>query len=391
MRESLVDPPFAHSIADMKCNSPAHISGKIEDGDEIIQINYQTVVGWHYKRVVQQLQESPPDVLLTLKKRPKHTKIYGQIYMKPYRLPSKKRAPPYRLDENLPSPRIELVATQNFPILMPVTEQKVVSDTDSSSSSIALSEKPVTRSSDKEVRLFLPQPRAVLQRRNTICGDQPQGYRGSLVFWREIDNRMEQDSPSLRDKSVSFGFGLEVTPRPTTCIDLGGPFKGSLVDIKHIVSQQKDEGKNDRKSDANEARPAEKQTKSKAVKFCNEEKLAANEISCSAEANIIANGSVGIEASSDASGAAAKIDSEKTADRSDQMEAREEAKPTPPKKVSSFKESELVEAVNTTLVSSHGQVTDAAMRVHVESESFLPCFYSVSLIRFFRSQTSRRR
>ncbi|XP_014279011.1 uncharacterized protein cnk [Halyomorpha halys] len=87
-------PPFRgiHKISDIKLNSAAHQSGKIEPGDEIIQINYQTVVGWSVKEVMSLFAESPTEVLLTLKKRPRHTKIYGQIYVKPYRLPSKKRA-----------------------------------------------------------------------------------------------------------------------------------------------------------------------------------------------------------------------------------------------------------------------------------------------------------
>lgn len=37
----------AHQISDLKLNSAAHQSGKIEPGDEIIQINYQTVVRNH--------------------------------------------------------------------------------------------------------------------------------------------------------------------------------------------------------------------------------------------------------------------------------------------------------------------------------------------------------
>ena len=93
-----------HRVTDIKHNSPAHNSGKIEDGDEIVQINYQTIVGWQYKTVLLQLRESLPDVLLTLKKRPKHTKIYGQIYMQPYRLPSKKRNVGSRWGENVLTP-----------------------------------------------------------------------------------------------------------------------------------------------------------------------------------------------------------------------------------------------------------------------------------------------
>lgn len=249
-------------ITDIKYNSPAHISGKIEDGDEIIQINYQTVVGWHYKRVLQQLQESPPDVLLTLKKRPRHTKIYGQIYMKPYRLPSKKRSLPYRFGENLPSPRIEFIpSVQNFPVLLPLTEQGVISgaggnlsDSDSSSSSSILlpAESTAVKSNEKDLRLYLPKPRAVLQRRNTICGDQASGYRGNITFWHEMTiRRTNIDGNSLRDKSVSVGFGLDSTKRPITCIgihsnkekygDLSGAMKGSLPDMKTTKDHQEQE------------------------------------------------------------------------------------------------------------------------------------------------------
>lgn len=49
-----------HRITEIKFNSPAHNSGKVEEGDEIVQINYQAVVGWEYKKVLLQLQESPP-------------------------------------------------------------------------------------------------------------------------------------------------------------------------------------------------------------------------------------------------------------------------------------------------------------------------------------------
>lgn len=212
---------FPFRITDIKYNSPAHTSGKIEDGDEIVQINYQTVIGWQYKKVIHQLQESGPDILLTLKKRPKHTKIYGQIYMKPYRLPSKKKTLPYLFD-NLPSPRVDFFPSQHFPMPQPlarVPEKNMSDDSDSSCSDILTPTEP-TKVPEKELRLYLPKPRAVLQRRNTICGDRASGFKGNVVFWHEHRGRIEQDSPSLRDKSVSFGFGLEMTARPTTCIGI---------------------------------------------------------------------------------------------------------------------------------------------------------------------------
>lgn len=99
----------------MKLSSPAHQSGKIQQGDEIVQVNYQTVVGWSRKKVLALFEESPNDLLLTLKRRPRHVKMYGQIYMKPYRLPSRKRASPYsRWNDNLPSPRPELLTIPDF-------------------------------------------------------------------------------------------------------------------------------------------------------------------------------------------------------------------------------------------------------------------------------------
>ncbi|XP_058814713.1 uncharacterized protein LOC131678523 [Topomyia yanbarensis] len=246
-----------HRIAEIKFNSPAHNSGKVEEGDEIVQINYQTVVGWEYKKVLVQLQESPPDVLLTLKKRPKHTKIYGQIYIKPYRLPSKKRSLPYRWGENLPSPRAELFALQDFSLpLARVPEKHVSSDSESECSDI-LTPTDVKKS-EKDLRLYLPKPRAVLQRRHTLSNFKD---LISVSFWHERQTKLQPNDPqSLRDKSVSFGFGLEMAPRPTTCLGMAnaggngvivngqgkcnsfGGLKGSLPDI---VPPEKCESPND--------------------------------------------------------------------------------------------------------------------------------------------------
>lgn len=209
--------------------------------------------------------------------------------MKPYRLPSKKRSMPYRLglSENLPSPRIDLVPSQNFSMLLPLPEKANLSDSDSSSSSsILLPVEPITKSTEKDLRLYLPKPRAVLQRRNTICGDRASGYRGNVIFWHEFNHRMDQqDSPSLRDKSVSFGFGLEMSSsRPTTCIgihnnsvggdkngELASALKGSLPDMKHVKSGRATQNRDDvtvKPSNAAEDEDLQpKQMKNKVVKF----------------------------------------------------------------------------------------------------------------------------
>jgi connector enhancer of kinase suppressor of Ras 2 len=101
--------------------TPHHQSGRIELGDEVVQINYQTVVGWRLKSLLRLLEQetntSKTQVFLTLKKRPQHSTIYGQVYIKPYRLPSKNRAAAkfqWQDDNNLPSPRPEFLAIPYF-------------------------------------------------------------------------------------------------------------------------------------------------------------------------------------------------------------------------------------------------------------------------------------
>ncbi|KAI8040096.1 uncharacterized protein LOC128253963 [Drosophila gunungcola] len=249
-----------HRVTDIKYNSPAHNSGKIEDGDEIVQINYQTVVGWQHRTVLEHLREALPDVVLTVKKRPKHTKMFGQIYMQPYRLPSKKRNMAARWAEQMPSPRTAFLTLDTEPmatggmgmgigigstvsdptkslssekrgeamsIKSTVHPVSSASDSDSSCSDIPTPTDP--KSAAREIRLYYPKPRALLQRRNTICGEEFLSLKHSdlvVPSWHErkpgVGSSVISDSgsPSIRDKSKSFGYGLEIAPRPTTCIGL---------------------------------------------------------------------------------------------------------------------------------------------------------------------------
>ncbi|XP_074846452.1 connector enhancer of kinase suppressor of ras 3 [Carettochelys insculpta] len=59
-----------HVITGTTENSPADRSQKIHAGDEVIQVNRQTVVGWQLKNLVGKLRENPAGVKLLLKKRP---------------------------------------------------------------------------------------------------------------------------------------------------------------------------------------------------------------------------------------------------------------------------------------------------------------------------------
>ncbi|XP_028293367.1 connector enhancer of kinase suppressor of ras 3 isoform X2 [Gouania willdenowi] len=62
-----------HVITGTTEHSPADLSRKIHAGDEVIQVNQQTVVGWQLKNLVFKLREDANGVLLLLKKRPTGT------------------------------------------------------------------------------------------------------------------------------------------------------------------------------------------------------------------------------------------------------------------------------------------------------------------------------
>ena len=76
-----------HLVGGILDPSPSSRCLRIEDGDEIVQIKYQTVVGWQLKNLVNAMKESPTEILLTLKKRPRHAPYAGQaLILKPHKL-----------------------------------------------------------------------------------------------------------------------------------------------------------------------------------------------------------------------------------------------------------------------------------------------------------------
>ncbi|TRY87412.1 hypothetical protein DNTS_013894 [Danionella cerebrum] len=62
-----------HVITGTTEGSLADRCKKIHAGDEVIQVNHQTVVGWQLKNLVNSLRSNPAGVSLTLKKRPQST------------------------------------------------------------------------------------------------------------------------------------------------------------------------------------------------------------------------------------------------------------------------------------------------------------------------------
>ncbi|KAM8832275.1 connector enhancer of kinase suppressor of ras 3-like isoform 2-T2 [Spinachia spinachia] len=62
-----------HVITGTTENSPADQTKRIHAGDEVVQVNQQTVVGWQLKRLVEKLRAESGGVYLLLKKRPAGT------------------------------------------------------------------------------------------------------------------------------------------------------------------------------------------------------------------------------------------------------------------------------------------------------------------------------
>ncbi|RMC12917.1 hypothetical protein DUI87_10444 [Hirundo rustica rustica] len=87
-----------HVITGTTENSPADRSQKIHAGDEVIQVNRQTVVGWQLKNLVAKLRENPAGVRLLLKKRPT-----GSFHFTPAPLKNLRWKPPLVQTSPLPA------------------------------------------------------------------------------------------------------------------------------------------------------------------------------------------------------------------------------------------------------------------------------------------------
>ncbi|XP_076269271.1 connector enhancer of ksr isoform X2 [Rhynchophorus ferrugineus] len=243
-----------HQIVDIKFGSPAHGSTKIEEGDEIVQVNYQTVVGWQAKKVMHLLIEASPEIVLTLKKRPRHSKVYGQIYMKPYRLPSRKKPTENwsRWNDNLPSPR--LLPIIDLPITITKSEEEINNEEgDLTSSDSEAPDSPLEGS----FRMYPVKPRSIPQRRNTITGTTPTNKRPTTSieqYWDFLQScangnqsssfinidkaKVEEEARFLRDKSVSYNVGLDSSPRPTTVIGISHSHRKKSVKGRDKATDQ---------------------------------------------------------------------------------------------------------------------------------------------------------
>lgn len=88
-----IDHAQPHVISDVRMGSLAYQCGRIRPGDEIVQVNYQTVVGWGTKRILEEINGDIEctEIILTLKKVPKELHGGGRHYIQPFAIPLKQQ------------------------------------------------------------------------------------------------------------------------------------------------------------------------------------------------------------------------------------------------------------------------------------------------------------
>lgn len=79
------------SIEGVVFSSPAHRSGRISAKDEIIQVDYQTVVGWPASTIERLIKTYASEVILTIKKKPTQSTLNPTVVVRrPYAIPLKR-------------------------------------------------------------------------------------------------------------------------------------------------------------------------------------------------------------------------------------------------------------------------------------------------------------
>ncbi|CAH1644612.1 unnamed protein product [Spodoptera littoralis] len=199
-----------HQLADIRFGSPAHASGAVHNGDEIVQVGAAVVVGWSGAAVLRQCARAGALLALRLRRRAALQAALG------------------------PAMRPALAARR---LLRPAPAPPAPAPAPSSSDESEALSPPAspTALQTEHPRMYPPKPRAVVQRRHTISGDSSLYKRPSHTieqFWQELkQQRWGREGGSIsmspapdeaalyaRDKAVSCSTGLELSPRPRTCL-----------------------------------------------------------------------------------------------------------------------------------------------------------------------------
>ncbi|XP_003746327.1 connector enhancer of kinase suppressor of ras 3 [Galendromus occidentalis] len=177
-----------HIVRSVRLKSPVQLCAKVEEGDEIVQINLQTILGWSVEHVLGILQNHITDVTLTLKKRPRHSNLFGQmLFLQPYKIPlnpvsKEKQQLTNTEDGGLPavvepeptSPRILREIEADDDAFLP--EPSISGESDSGQNLVL------------QLRSQVKPKRPILQRRATVTCASPTVSKPPVSFEDLVDN-----------------------------------------------------------------------------------------------------------------------------------------------------------------------------------------------------------
>jgi len=183
--------PGIHVITEVRFGSLAYQCGRIRPGDEIIQINYQTVVGWSTKKFTEELNQEnnlqTTDLVLTLKKMPKNLEGCGKLYIQAFPIPSKKQPTSFTRQQNEELAANELYVdaeeAKNYSIDLDDKSKDDFPDDDDDLDDIDDEIYLPTTSSTKDISptqsvgSLLMRPRSTPIRRATISAGSPSKHR----------------------------------------------------------------------------------------------------------------------------------------------------------------------------------------------------------------------
>ncbi|XP_053602435.1 uncharacterized protein cnk isoform X3 [Plodia interpunctella] len=195
-------------LADIRFGSPAHASGALHDGDEIVQVSGRCVVGWGGGAVLRLLAASAaaqPALALRVRRRARLTPaaLATPRLHRLHKITAQRYTPSPLREE--PAPRAGSPTSSGSELSPPASPTHHLSST----------------------RLYPPPPRAAPQRRHSISGSSPVDTRPSLTieqFWQQLRSQRWDRGPEpdhafyRRDKALSCSTGLELSPRPRTCL-----------------------------------------------------------------------------------------------------------------------------------------------------------------------------
>ena len=170
----ILNPTTIDSLAidEVVFSSPAHRSGRICKGDEIVQVDYQTVVGWPQEKVRDYIKKYSSEIILTIKKKPVQLTLNPSIVvMKPYAIPVK-RVLSYTIPEpqSKNSNRNDELSIDGHGILERQSSFVVEQLDDAEGENQAL-EPPKEPKGPVYPKLQATKPRHELRRRMSISGD----------------------------------------------------------------------------------------------------------------------------------------------------------------------------------------------------------------------------